>query len=51
MVVVVQEKGVEEKKVVFDSLMVLVAWNLWLERNACVFEGVSATAVSLVDRV
>jgi hypothetical protein len=34
-----------------NTLTVLAAWNLWLQRNARVLQSVSATAVSLVDRI
>jgi hypothetical protein len=35
----------------FDSLIILVAWCLWKERNQRVFHGVSRTAVQLAVMV
>lgn len=31
----------KEEREGFNSLLILVAWELWKHRNACVFQGVS----------
>jgi hypothetical protein len=35
----------------FDSLVLLITWSLWLERNGRVFRGCSTVLVSLVEGV
>jgi hypothetical protein len=35
----------------FDSLVVLVAWRIWLQRNTCIFRDESRFPASLVDVV
>lgn len=35
----------------FDTLVVLICWSLWLERNACTFNGEVRTAEQLVRHI
>jgi hypothetical protein len=42
---------IKEHQKGFDSLIIPVSWQLWLQRNACVFRSGSMSVVVLVQAI